>query len=136
LLGHSPLNLPGEHLSLPGCAYLRIKQGCQTGNDWYSVTPTDRSSREEAAAVVPFEGIVSADDHVVEPANLWSSRLPARFVDAGPRVVRERFLAEEADFGWSNAENGSSPEDQPTSAPTAADGEWADVWYYEGHVSR
>jgi predicted TIM-barrel fold metal-dependent hydrolase len=32
--------------------------------------------------------IVSADDHVVEPPDVWTSRLPARLRDTGPRVVR------------------------------------------------
>jgi predicted TIM-barrel fold metal-dependent hydrolase len=32
--------------------------------------------------------IVSVDDHVVEPATVWSDRLPARYRDVGPRVVR------------------------------------------------
>ena len=45
--------------------------------------------------------IVSVDDHVVEPPDVWSTRLPARFRDRGPRVVRERGrMAEEAFGGW------------------------------------
>ena len=32
--------------------------------------------------------IMSVDDHVVEPANVWSDRLPAKYVDVGPRIVR------------------------------------------------
>ena len=32
--------------------------------------------------------IISVDDHVVEPPHLWKSWLPARFTDAGPKVVR------------------------------------------------
>jgi predicted TIM-barrel fold metal-dependent hydrolase len=32
--------------------------------------------------------IVSVDDHVIEPPSLWSTRLPARLRDAGPRVER------------------------------------------------
>lgn len=34
--------------------------------------------------------IVSLDDHVVEPPHVWTSRLPAKLVEAGPRVVRDR----------------------------------------------
>ncbi|KPM56577.1 amidohydrolase [Frankia sp. R43] len=34
-----------------------------------------------------FPKIVSVDDHVVEPPDVWSSRLPARYRDVGPRVV-------------------------------------------------
>jgi predicted TIM-barrel fold metal-dependent hydrolase len=32
--------------------------------------------------------LVSVDDHLVEPPHLFEGRLPARFVDAAPRVVR------------------------------------------------
>ncbi len=34
-----------------------------------------------------FPKIISVDDHVVEPANLWQDRLPQKFKDAGPKVV-------------------------------------------------
>jgi predicted TIM-barrel fold metal-dependent hydrolase len=34
-----------------------------------------------------FPKIISVDDHVVEPANLWQDRLPAKYRDAGPKVV-------------------------------------------------
>jgi predicted TIM-barrel fold metal-dependent hydrolase len=36
----------------------------------------------------PFPRIVSADDHVVEPPNVWTDRLPAKYRAVGPRVVR------------------------------------------------
>ena len=32
--------------------------------------------------------IISVDDHVVEPPNVWTDRLPAKYLDVGPRVVR------------------------------------------------
>jgi predicted TIM-barrel fold metal-dependent hydrolase len=32
--------------------------------------------------------IVSVDDHVVEPPTVWSDRLPAKYQEAGPRIVR------------------------------------------------
>lgn len=32
--------------------------------------------------------IVSVDDHVIEPPGVWRDRLPARYADIGPRVVR------------------------------------------------
>jgi predicted TIM-barrel fold metal-dependent hydrolase len=35
-----------------------------------------------------FPKIISVDDHVVEPANVWMDRLPAKYHDIGPRVVR------------------------------------------------
>jgi predicted TIM-barrel fold metal-dependent hydrolase len=32
---------------------------------------------------------VSVDDHLIEPARVWQERLPARWRDTGPRIVRE-----------------------------------------------
>ncbi len=34
-----------------------------------------------------FPKIVSVDDHVVEPPDTWSSRLPKKYADVGPRVI-------------------------------------------------
>jgi hypothetical protein len=62
--------------------------------------------------------IISVDDHVVEPPDLWSTRLPARYADVGPRVVRDR-----AKFsfvgGVFSYEKG------------VPDGEWCDWWLYD-----
>ena len=33
--------------------------------------------------------IISVDDHVVEPPTVWTDRLPRKYLDVGPRVVRE-----------------------------------------------
>ncbi|RLU78123.1 amidohydrolase [Streptomyces griseocarneus] len=35
-----------------------------------------------------FPRIISVDDHTVEPPHVWRNRLPAKFHDVGPRVVR------------------------------------------------
>ncbi len=62
--------------------------------------------------------IISVDDHVGEPPDLWTSRLPARYADVGPRVVRDR-----AKFDFSGGvfsyEKG------------VPDGEWCDWWLYD-----
>lgn len=46
------------------------------------------------------EWIISVDDHLIEPPNVWTDRLPAKFRDAGPRWVSdehgESWLFEEA----------------------------------------
>jgi len=69
--------------------------------------------------------IISVDDHVVEPPDLWSSRLPSRYAARGPRVERKRIAlggseaGGAADFGWQERE----------------DGQWADVWLYDDLVS-
>lgn len=35
----------------------------------------------------PDTKLISVDDHIVEPPHTWSSRLPSRYQEAGPRVV-------------------------------------------------
>ena len=40
--------------------------------------------------MIDLPRIISVDDHVVEPPDLWTSRLPARYKDRGPRVERDR----------------------------------------------
>ena len=32
--------------------------------------------------------IISVDDHIVEPATTWTDRLPSKYHDVGPRIVR------------------------------------------------
>jgi predicted TIM-barrel fold metal-dependent hydrolase len=65
--------------------------------------------------------IISVDDHVVEPPDLWTSRLPAKYQDRAPRVVREKakfnFIG-----GVFSYERG------------AEDGEWCDWWIYDDLV--
>src|SRR5262249_19490318 len=36
-----------------------------------------------------FNWFVSVDDHLIEPARLWQERLPERWRDTGPRIVRD-----------------------------------------------
>ena len=36
----------------------------------------------------PLPLIISVDDHVVEPPDVWQSRLPSKFAEVGPRIVR------------------------------------------------
>jgi len=68
--------------------------------------------------MVTIPKIISVDDHVVEPPNLWTDRLPSKYADRAPRIVRDR-----AKFsylgGVFRAERG------------AADGEWCDWWLYD-----
>ena len=35
-----------------------------------------------------FPRIISVDDHVIEPPNVWTDRLPSKYAGVGPRVVR------------------------------------------------
>ena len=36
-----------------------------------------------------FNWFISVDDHLIEPARLWQERLPERWRDTGPRIVRD-----------------------------------------------
>jgi predicted TIM-barrel fold metal-dependent hydrolase len=62
--------------------------------------------------------IISVDDHVVEPPDLWTSRFPAKYRDEAPRVERDRAIIEFKPQGGSRFERG------------AADGQWCDFWCY------
>jgi predicted TIM-barrel fold metal-dependent hydrolase len=61
--------------------------------------------------------IISTDDHVVEPADLWQERLPSKYRDIGPRIVRER-----ASTTLVNGRPHVVPDEQ---------GDWCDWWLYE-----
>ena len=37
-----------------------------------------------------FPKVISVDDHVIEHADVWQDRLPAKYKDVGPRVIQER----------------------------------------------
>ncbi len=71
-----------------------------------------------AAETMPM--LISVDDHVVEPPDVWTSRLPRRYRDVGPRIVIE-----------------------PKGEMALVDGSWAETpgtgdemaawWHYEDH---
>lgn len=70
--------------------------------------------------------IISVDDHVVEPPDLWTSRMPAKFADRAPHIVRQKVALRGGVRG--GAGSGLQwVEDE--------DGEWSDVWHYENVVS-
>lgn len=65
--------------------------------------------------------IVSPDDHLVEPADLWTSRLPERYREVGPRIVRHRGRMDPSvtsDVAFVDDENGRD----------------ADIWHYEDAI--
>jgi Amidohydrolase len=64
--------------------------------------------------------LVDLDAHLVEPPDLWSSRLPARYQETGPRVVYLPMGTPRLDGGGYIEEPGS------TGKPIA----W---WFYEDH---
>ncbi len=68
-----------------------------------------------------FPRIISVDDHVMEPPDVWQDRLPERFAGTGPRMVRRK-IAEMKYVGgvFSYRESGEGE-----------DGTWCDWWDYE-----
>jgi predicted TIM-barrel fold metal-dependent hydrolase len=72
-----------------------------------------------AIAIPP---LVSVDDHVIEPPDLWARWLPARYRDRGPRVVRSR---------WEKVPAGRQAFRMAASGPEPE----CDFWVYGGFSS-
>jgi predicted TIM-barrel fold metal-dependent hydrolase len=70
---------------------------------------------------MPAPQIVSVDDHVLETPDIWRDRLPVRYLEIGPHVVRERGLSKLV-----ATESGAAHVYARTD-----DGVWCDVWRYE-----
>jgi predicted TIM-barrel fold metal-dependent hydrolase len=69
--------------------------------------------------------LISVDDHVTEPPDLWTSRLPAKFKDRAPRVHRDRIrIPADAREMSGNVKIGDP------------DGRIADYWTYDGRPMR
>jgi predicted TIM-barrel fold metal-dependent hydrolase len=65
--------------------------------------------------------IVSVDDHVIEPANVWTDRLPTKYHDVGPRIVR----APVADMSYIGGKFTAIP------GNPGDPGDQVDWWFYE-----
>jgi predicted TIM-barrel fold metal-dependent hydrolase len=70
------------------------------------------------AAVLADPWLISVDDHVTAPPDLWTTRLPRRFQAQAPRVERDR-VATRLTGAWPSFERG------------VPDGKWADFWVFE-----
>ena len=68
-----------------------------------------------------FPGIISVDDHVVEPRQLWQRELPARWRERGPRTVRQKVRLEYVGGVYSFERD-------------VDDGRWCDVWLFDDLV--
>jgi predicted TIM-barrel fold metal-dependent hydrolase len=71
---------------------------------------------------VELPKIISVDDHVVEPAHVWQTWLPAKHRARGPRVERKR---------WGAFKHLPGARYEMTEDP---EGLWGDAWYYEDRL--
>ena len=65
--------------------------------------------------------IISVDDHIMEPRQLWQDELPASLRDRGPKVSREKVKLhfEGGHYGFTRG---------------ADDGDWCDLWLFDDLV--
>ena len=65
--------------------------------------------------------IISVDDHILEPRELWQEELPANLRERGPKVSREKVSLhfEGGHYGFTR---------------DADDGQWCDVWLFDDLV--
>ncbi|MYB28516.1 MAG: amidohydrolase, partial [Acidimicrobiaceae bacterium] len=73
-----------------------------------------------AAGELPL--IISVDDHVMEPKDLWQQQLPPSMRARGPRVVQEKVR-----LHFTGGHYGFERNDP--------DGQWCDVWLFEDSVT-
>ncbi|MDE2801343.1 MAG: amidohydrolase, partial [Chloroflexota bacterium] len=66
--------------------------------------------------------IISVDDHVMEPKDLWQQQLPPSMRARGPRVVQEKIR-----LHFTGGHYGFARDDP--------DGHWCDVWLFEDSVT-
>jgi predicted TIM-barrel fold metal-dependent hydrolase len=67
--------------------------------------------------------IISVDDHIVEPTDLWTSRLPAKYRDRAPRVERKKGFTK---LDFDSGELAKFVEDSD-----ADEARWCDQWAYD-----
>jgi len=71
---------------------------------------------------VTLPRIISVDDHVVEPPTLWTDRLPAKLVERGPHIERDRARLNFTGGVLSYEKGGDT-------------GDWCDWWVYDDLVT-
>ena len=65
--------------------------------------------------------MISVDDHVMEPKDLWQDELPESLRDRGPKVVREKVK-----LAFKGGHYGFDRD--------VDDGDWCDVWLFDDLV--
>jgi predicted TIM-barrel fold metal-dependent hydrolase len=74
-------------------------------------------SAQDKGGPVETPRIISVDDHILEPGDLWVRGLPSRFADDAPRLLRVKGrFGSGPRGGWEKTDEGT----------------WADVWHFQG----
>jgi hypothetical protein len=64
--------------------------------------------------------IISVDDHVIKPMNLWADRLPTKYHDRAPRIERRR-----------GTPTYPVPDKMVLQEGDGPGARWCDIWVYE-----
>ncbi len=88
------------------------------------MTPTQRAvtNVDVTPAEEDLPNMISVDDHVMEPKELWQEQLPASLRERGPRTVREKVKLSFKGGHYGFERN-------------AEDGQWCDVWLFDDLVT-
>ncbi|MCX6507480.1 MAG: amidohydrolase family protein [Actinobacteria bacterium] len=88
------------------------------------MTPTQKAvtNFDVTPAEADLPNMISVDDHVMEPKELWQEQLPASLRERGPRTVREKVKLSFKGGHYGFERN-------------AEDGQWCDVWLFDDLVT-
>ena len=88
------------------------------------MTPTQKAvtNGDVTPAEEDLPNMISVDDHVMEPKELWQEQLPASLRERGPRTVREKVKLSFKGGHYGFERN-------------AEDGQWCDVWLFDDLVT-
>src|SRR5690606_17464809 len=74
--------------------------------------------------------LISVDDHLIEPPTVWTSRLPKKFQEQGPRIVERDMSTSGGDEGLSKTLLASARGEGGRPAKPKL----AEVWLYEDKI--
>jgi predicted TIM-barrel fold metal-dependent hydrolase len=88
------------------------------------MTPTQKAitNVDVTPAEADLPNMISVDDHVMEPKELWQEQLPSSLRERGPRTVREKVKLSFKGGHYGFERN-------------AEDGQWCDVWLFDDLVT-
>jgi predicted TIM-barrel fold metal-dependent hydrolase len=86
-----------------------------------TITEPGAATTESTLAIESLPWMISVDDHILEPRDLWQRELPASMRDRGPKVSREKARLDFRGGKLSLERN-------------VDDGHWCDLWLFDDLV--